>query len=639
VALPNSNVWRDVDGWGAPQYYRTIQLGDVDGDGRMEIVGRASNGVNVLKFTPPAVPWSQFPRTVPFLDSQNWNQPQYYETIRTGDIDGDGRAEILGRSAQGVLIYKYDPSTRSFLQMPDGPPWTDSSGWAGVEYYDTIRLADVDGDGQQELLARDAYAMEVWKYGVSTQSSSKTDASYPQFTGGQEVAYAYLNANLPEVDPLVDLRQQYGNTDPEVLLQWAGVLENGSLAQPANVSPGHWMAVTNQILKEVQHVLNVDTFFAQAQNVYSTVFALDNNTVNSIAAALQADQSSDSSAVVLIQAFIGALVALSALVSLVAAPEVAVAASVLVGLMAAGSTLLGLTTSSGNVLDLTYAQLLNQLRQQYLNFLNVNAGIQAEIVADYGLLLAVGGQTTTSNIDSAAIIQTASTAYAVWVWQSLTPLVWVAESTCYPPKNYPSPSQFIQTINQRCVNGDFQNSTTSYWIGIQGSFLIGFPSVQNLMAITGPPPNGLGVPIGDLLFGRNGWHMPVGHDDPGSTGARPPRRRKPVPVPLVAVGAEAMLLRPPRPRPGLVDLLVTVTNLGLTPLRNVDIRGATLDGTGTISPLPTQQHRLAPGGSALARLSFRQRTRRETPSTNTLRLLIRHRGGTFRLQVKVMPAM
>jgi hypothetical protein len=40
LALPPTPAWGDIGGWDQPQYYATIQLADIDGDGRAELIGR-----------------------------------------------------------------------------------------------------------------------------------------------------------------------------------------------------------------------------------------------------------------------------------------------------------------------------------------------------------------------------------------------------------------------------------------------------------------------------------------------------------------------------------------------------------------------------------------------------------------------
>src|SRR5262249_11696204 len=108
-------------------------------------------------------------------DAANWNWYEYYETIQAGhrqscktvqsaDIDGDGRDVLLARSPAGLLAVHYDPASGQWLQMPDGRPYSDTNGWDGARFFQTIQTADIDGDGAAELIARNTSGIEAWKY-------------------------------------------------------------------------------------------------------------------------------------------------------------------------------------------------------------------------------------------------------------------------------------------------------------------------------------------------------------------------------------------------------------------------------------------------------------------------------------------
>src|SRR3954468_9843599 len=44
-------------------------------------------------------------------DELGWKQPMYYSTIQTADIDGDGQSEVLARWIDGVSIYRFANGT------------------------------------------------------------------------------------------------------------------------------------------------------------------------------------------------------------------------------------------------------------------------------------------------------------------------------------------------------------------------------------------------------------------------------------------------------------------------------------------------------------------------------------------------
>jgi len=85
---------------------------------------------------PPAPAWG---------DIGGWDQPQYYATIQLADIDGDGRPELIARGPGGILVNHFDTATNSWVANHPGPPLSDVAHWDEPQYYTTIHLADIDG--------------------------------------------------------------------------------------------------------------------------------------------------------------------------------------------------------------------------------------------------------------------------------------------------------------------------------------------------------------------------------------------------------------------------------------------------------------------------------------------------------------
>jgi LmbE family N-acetylglucosaminyl deacetylase len=155
-------------GWGEPSWGSTIQLGDIDGDGRDDVCGR----VGVC--TPPGA-CNAHPNNVPgiycarstgagFTGYENWttffadtdpgsDQSRSYASLRLGDVSGDGRADLCG----------YRNTDQFHCLVSDGmqflPPtsWIAASDWEdrlGLTAYasgKTVMLGDIDGDGAADL--------------------------------------------------------------------------------------------------------------------------------------------------------------------------------------------------------------------------------------------------------------------------------------------------------------------------------------------------------------------------------------------------------------------------------------------------------------------------------------------------------
>ncbi|HVK06763.1 MAG TPA: FG-GAP-like repeat-containing protein [Armatimonadaceae bacterium] len=168
--LPNGPAWSDVSGWTDYSRFLTIQCADIDGDGRAELLARDADGIVAHRYDPVGRVWTKMARGPAWNNDSGWTHDKYYATIQTADIDGDGRAELLARDAGGIVAYKYDPATDSWELMPAGPGWSDTSGWDGPQYFMTIQCADIDGDGRAEVVARDAGGIVAWKYAPGSKS-------------------------------------------------------------------------------------------------------------------------------------------------------------------------------------------------------------------------------------------------------------------------------------------------------------------------------------------------------------------------------------------------------------------------------------------------------------------------------------
>ncbi|RSS52084.1 N-acetylmuramoyl-L-alanine amidase [Streptomyces sp. WAC01280] len=142
---------RTGGGWGV--YDRIIAVRDVTNDGRPDLIAREKSGVLWLyKGTgTPATPFATRIRV-----GGGWQT--YNAIVSTGDLSGDGKADLVGRDASGVLwSYKgTGSSTTPFATRAKvGPGW---------QAYNTIvGPSDLSSDGKGDLIGRDA-AGTLWSY-------------------------------------------------------------------------------------------------------------------------------------------------------------------------------------------------------------------------------------------------------------------------------------------------------------------------------------------------------------------------------------------------------------------------------------------------------------------------------------------
>lgn len=186
------NVEFNGSNWDPPQYISTIQYADVNGDGKADLILRGSTGIRVALSTGTSFQsstlWTTYFSDAP---SQGWNTNiGYYGSLRAADVNGDGRADIVGRGAGGIYVAL---STGTSFQTPT--LWTtdfsDAAGWLPAYYSTTIQVADVNGDGKADIIGRGASGMAValstgsgflassiWTTSFSDAAGTYTDVGY-----------------------------------------------------------------------------------------------------------------------------------------------------------------------------------------------------------------------------------------------------------------------------------------------------------------------------------------------------------------------------------------------------------------------------------------------------------------------------
>jgi hypothetical protein len=150
--------WADDNGWRASKYYSTIRLADLDDDGRLDVCARAAAGVRCHLVVPDAaapagIAFGPAIEGPPLTDDDGWGNPDNFGTIRMGDVDGDGRADLCARANGGYRCWRFLGDGFAGAAI-DGPPFSDAEGFADVSRWSTIRLEDLDGDGRADACGR-----------------------------------------------------------------------------------------------------------------------------------------------------------------------------------------------------------------------------------------------------------------------------------------------------------------------------------------------------------------------------------------------------------------------------------------------------------------------------------------------------
>jgi len=122
---------------GEPWAYQLLRSGDVDGDGRLDVV-TASAGFPPQIYVHAGDGAGGFGEPV---IAAIYN----FSLLDLGDLDGDGRTDVATDIPGNAWRFQY------YRSLPDG--WTDAVDRDGYGF-DRFELGDVDGDGRADLVAR-----------------------------------------------------------------------------------------------------------------------------------------------------------------------------------------------------------------------------------------------------------------------------------------------------------------------------------------------------------------------------------------------------------------------------------------------------------------------------------------------------
>ncbi|MFF8380837.1 FG-GAP-like repeat-containing protein [Streptomyces sp. NPDC015661] len=135
-------------GWG--QYDVITSSGDVDGDGYADLVVRQASTGDMYFYGGTA------DHRVKARVRIGTNWKLYKKIVGAGDLNGDGRGDLLGVDASGVLWRYYGTATGGVTARVQV-----GGGW-GV-YSSLVGTGDLSGDGRADLVARDT-AGKLWRY-------------------------------------------------------------------------------------------------------------------------------------------------------------------------------------------------------------------------------------------------------------------------------------------------------------------------------------------------------------------------------------------------------------------------------------------------------------------------------------------
>ncbi len=217
-------------------------VGDFDGDGRAEILVTSPWGISIFKLSGNTM-------TVPVMAANGtrfggWllnTADNRFSPI--GDVDGDGRDEILVTSPWGIGILKVSGNTLTAMMM--APNGTRFDGWLlnTVDNH-VVTTADLDGDGRAEIVITSPWGIGVLKLSGNTLTAAMMAANGTRFGGW------LLNTLDNRIGPAADFdgdgRAELLITSPWGIgvLKLAGNTFNVPMMAPNGTRFGGWLLNT-----------------------------------------------------------------------------------------------------------------------------------------------------------------------------------------------------------------------------------------------------------------------------------------------------------------------------------------------------------------------------------------------------------
>ena len=135
------------------RHHKNIQLADVNGDNIADIVGKSPNGIMVALSTGTgfqnATLWKS-----DFSDIQDKDKMSNYKTVRLGDVNGDNRADLLLRARDGIHVLLSNGHEFVNDVIWYRPDVAEQKNWSKPCYNFSFQCSDINGDKRTDFVVR-----------------------------------------------------------------------------------------------------------------------------------------------------------------------------------------------------------------------------------------------------------------------------------------------------------------------------------------------------------------------------------------------------------------------------------------------------------------------------------------------------
>jgi hypothetical protein len=493
----------------SPAYYETLAAANLDGQPGDELFARASDGLRVKRWN--GTGFQALATLTDLAGAASAVSASLWGSIRTGDINKDGRDEVLALDARGLQAWSYDPTANAWSKLQPSTSLALAGGmWQShPEYYSTLRVGDVDGDGRDDVVARGQFGIRTWFYNRRGTGGWERylPGGYPDFPGtpttGQQGAFNKLNevalnakaitsGKIRDVWTVETVPDSLATTLATLQANLAGSLVGNcsnetSLAPPIYAScalpddmsgytftAADWKAVVNELLSEAYMAQQVVGHFGDLETIRQRVFEGQDGEMAAIGADLQLAAAAGNTTDFDLQSFFAGLTGITASVAgliPVGGPEISA------GLWVASEVLSMLPSASqtaNSSFQTTYDGLLNKMATARSEMEQALISQSQQVRTDQGLLGLVGQLrsqgTWVPNIDG--IESTSREAFVLETYKALVPTVFdrYQVTNCIPNQG----SRFCEGPSPGPgVIGNSQNFTT---IGLPPTTSLGLPA-------------------------------------------------------------------------------------------------------------------------------------------------------------------